>query len=52
MMPVVTGNPETDSALEYILHEVQKVQGEQRASQEVQRTLKDELRHAADKLKD
>lgn len=50
--PIVTGNPEADSALEFILHEVQKIQGEQRASQEVQRTLKDELRHAADKLKD
>lgn len=38
--------------LEIIAQSVQKVQSEQRASQEVQRTLKDELRHAADHLKD
>jgi len=37
--------------LEIIAQSVQKVQSEQRASQEIQRTLKDELRHTADHLK-
>lgn len=37
--------------LEIIAQSVQKVHSEQRASQEVQRTLKDELRHTADHLK-
>ena len=49
--PVVTGNSETDSTLQMIVNAVQKIQGEQRASQEVQRSLKDELRQAADNLK-
>ncbi|MFA5010272.1 MAG: DNA recombination protein RmuC [Patescibacteria group bacterium] len=37
--------------LEIIAQSMQRVQSEQRASQEVQRTLKDELRHTADHLK-
>jgi len=37
--------------IEIIAQSLQKVQVEQRASQEVQRTLKDELRHTADHLK-
>lgn len=49
---VNTGNPEADQTLEMIVSAVQRIQGEQRASQEVQRGLKDELRHAADKLSD
>lgn len=48
----VTGNPEADSTLAMIVTAVQKIQGEQRASQEVQRGLKDELRYTAEKLKD
>src|SRR3989344_1797411 len=47
--------PITDESLsrniEIIAQSVQKVQSEQRASQEIQRTLKDELRHTADHLK-
>lgn len=49
---ITTGNPEADSTLEMIVSAVQRIQGEQRASQEVQRGLKDELRHAADKISD
>jgi DNA recombination protein RmuC len=37
--------------IEIIAQSVQKVHSEQRASQEIQRTLKDELRHTADHLK-
>jgi len=47
--------PITDEGLgrnvEIIAQSLQKVQAEQRASQEVQRGLKDELRHTADHLK-
>ncbi|MEZ4210633.1 MAG: DNA recombination protein RmuC [Patescibacteria group bacterium] len=47
-----TGDQAMDSTLELIVGAVNKIQGEQRASQEVQRGLKDELRQTADKLKD
>lgn len=47
--------PITDEGLgrniDIIAQALQKVQSEQRASQEIQRTLKDELRHTADHLK-
>jgi len=45
-------NDSVGRAVEVIAQSMQKVQAEQRASQEVQRTLKDELRHTADHLKD
>jgi len=47
-----TGDQAMDSTLELIVGAVNKIHGEQRASQEVQRGLKDELRQTADKLKD
>ncbi len=50
--PKIGGDESTSRTVDLIAQAIQKIQGEQRASQEVQRNLKEELRQTSDNIRE